>query len=178
MTKAVIIMGSSRSDGNTQKIINHFRSQYPSDLIDLKDYTIGHFDYEFDNSEDDFLPLIKEIITKYDTIIFATPVYWYSMSGRMKVFFDRISDVLYRNKEYGRKLNGKKMGLISCGSGPELNSAFSMPFKETAKYLKMDYKGELHTWLTEDEFIPSELKKSIKNFAQHLMNRSSSKLTA
>ena len=38
-------------------------------------------------------PLIP-IIEKYDTLIFATPVYWYSMSGIMKVFFDRKNDNL------------------------------------------------------------------------------------
>ncbi|MCP4458779.1 MAG: NAD(P)H-dependent oxidoreductase [Cytophagales bacterium] len=38
----------------------------------------------------------------------ATPVYWYSMSGIMKVFLDRIYDVLTIEKELGRKLHGKK----------------------------------------------------------------------
>ena len=36
------------------------------------------------------------------TIIFVTPVYWYAMSGRMKVFFDRWTDLLKIDKDTGR----------------------------------------------------------------------------
>ena len=56
---------------------------------------------------------MKTIISKYDTIIFATPVYWYSMSGILKVFIDRITDLLTIEKELGRKLRGKKMAVVS-----------------------------------------------------------------
>lgn len=71
-------------------------------------------DYEHQNSNDDYLKLMKEIIKKYDTLIFTLPIYWYSMSGIMKVFFDRIADLLTFEKELGRQLRGKKMAGISC----------------------------------------------------------------
>ncbi len=51
---------------------------------------------------------MNDIVDKYDVLIFATPVYWYSMSGIMKVFFDRITDLLTIKKDIGRKLKGKK----------------------------------------------------------------------
>ena len=56
---------------------------------------------------------METIIQKYDTIIFATPVYWYSMSGTLKTFFDRLSDLLHYKKELGRQMRGKKMAMIS-----------------------------------------------------------------
>lgn len=56
----------------------------------------------------DYLNLMKQILDKYETLILATPVYWYSMSGIMKVFFDRLTDLLTIEKEFGRKLRGKK----------------------------------------------------------------------
>ncbi|WP_291800231.1 flavodoxin family protein [Lutibacter sp.] len=62
--------------------------------MNLYDKKINHFDYDF-NNDDGFLPLMKNVIEKYDTIIFATPIYWYSMSGVLKVFFDRLSDLLH-----------------------------------------------------------------------------------
>lgn len=58
---------------------------------------------------DDYLNLMKQILDKYETLILATPVYWYSMSGIMKVFFDRLTDLLTIEKELGRKLRGKKI---------------------------------------------------------------------
>jgi len=167
MNKTVIIQGSSRSNGNTNKIIKHILSTNKYDVIDLYDKKINHFDYDF-NNEDDFLPLMKNVIEKYDTIIFATPVYWYAMSGILKVFFDRISDLLYVEKDLGRKLRGKNMAMISCGSGPELKDEFSMPFIESANYLGMKYLGNVHTWLENDTKITQEVKTNIHNFTSNL----------
>ncbi len=115
------------------------------DLLDLNDYNFSYFDYKHENRNDDYLPLIKELIEKYDTLIFATPIYWYSMSGIMKVFFDRFTDLLTIEKELGRKLRGKKMAVISCSIGDNLGENFWLPFSETAKYLGMEYIGNIHT---------------------------------
>jgi len=168
MNKIVIIQGSSRSNGNTNKIINHINSSNKYDVIDLYNKKINHFDYSFNNNDDDFLPLIKNVIENYDTIIFATPVYWYSMSGIMKVFFDRLSDLLYVEKDLGRNLRGKNMAMISCGSSPGLKDEFSMPFVESANYLGMNYLGNVHTWLENDTKISEEVKLDISNFINKL----------
>jgi multimeric flavodoxin WrbA len=164
MNKTVIIQGSSRSNGNTNKIINQLNSDNQFDIIDLSNKKISHFDYEFNNANDDFIPLIKNIIDKYDTIVFATPVYWYSMSGVLKVFFDRLSDLLFVEKDLGRQLKGKNMAMISCGSGSGLKEEFSMPFKESANYLGMNYVGNIHTWLETDNTISKEVTNSIEQF--------------
>ena len=103
MKKIVIILRSSNSFGNTNKVINYLNKDKQLDIIDLKTKNIDPFDYDFANSCDDFLPLMEKIITKYNTIVFATPVYWYSMSGILKYFFDRLSDLLHHKKELGRQ---------------------------------------------------------------------------
>ena len=118
-SRGLIIQGSSRSDGNTHKIVSFLQAKTGFDLIDLTEFNIGPFDYEFKNSNDDFIPLIKKIVASYDTLVFATPVYWYAMSGTMKIFFDRISDCLKTEKETGRKLRGKRMAAICCSSDEE-----------------------------------------------------------
>lgn len=148
--KAVVIVGSSRKDGDTTKMVNELVAQRNWDVIDLNDYKIGYYDYEHRNKNDDYIALMKQIIEQYDTFIFATPVYWYSMSGIMKVFFDRITDLLEIEKELGRKLRGKKMAAISCSIGNNLGDHFWFPFSETANYLGMNYLGNLHTILDED----------------------------
>jgi multimeric flavodoxin WrbA len=132
--KIVVINASARNDGNTSLVINYLSESINFDTIHLCDFEIGHFDYEFGNQHDDFLPLIKRIINDYDLFIFATPVYWYTMSGHLKVFFDRISDLLKIQRPIGRLLKCKKMGIISNSGDNNLVKGFYEPFKATADY--------------------------------------------
>lgn len=143
-SKKVIILGSARKNGNTTKIVDEIAKESGIDVIDLSDYNISHYDYESKNREDDFLPLITRILEEYDTLIFATPIYWYNMSGIMKMFFDRFSDLIRIEKETGRKLRGKKIGVISNSHDNEIEESFYIPFKKTADYLGMEYLGHAH----------------------------------
>ena len=167
MNKTVILQGSSRSFGDTYKIVNHLALKSNFDVIDLNTKVIGHYDYEYKNSDDDFMPLITKIITNYSTIIFATPVYWYTMSGIMKAFFDRISDVIRTEKDLGRQLRGKNMAMISTNNSKDLIKGFNMPFVESAKYLGMTYLGDIHTWI-ENDSIPKEVEYIINTFDDKL----------
>ncbi|KQO34295.1 FMN reductase [Flavobacterium sp. Leaf82] len=142
--RKVIILGSSRKNGNTTKIVDEISKEHGIEVIDLSDFNISYYDYESKNREDDFLPLIKGILENYDTLIFATPIYWYNMSGIMKVFFDRFSDLLRIEKETGRKLRGKKIGVISNSHDNEIEESFYIPFKKSADYLGMEYLGHAH----------------------------------
>ena len=163
MNTTIILQGSSNSNGNTNKVVNYLNYKNEFDIIDLKTKNIGHFDYDFKNFGDDFFPLMKEIIENYNTIVFATPVYWYSMSGILKVFFDRISDLLYNQKELGRQLRGKKMAMISNSGANDRIETFNMPFVESAGYLGMTYLGDIHTWMEANEIHP-EAKALIDDF--------------
>lgn len=167
MNTKVIIQASSKSFGNTHKINNYLNKNNDFDVIDLATKRIGHFDYEFKNSDDDFLSLMEEIISKYDTIIFATPMYWYTMSGMLKVFFDRMSDLLHYKKELGRQLRGKKMGFISNSADDDRPNGFEMPFEKSADYLGMDYLGDVHAYFLEDEIHP-QAKEKIERFKKSL----------
>ena len=143
--KKVVIVGSSRNDGDTANLTKKLIEKSKWDLVNLNDYEFSYFDYKHENRNDDYLNLMKEIVEKYETLIFVTPIYWYSMSGIMKVFFDRFTDLLTIEKELGRKLRGKKMAVISCSIGENLGENFWLPFSETAKYLGIEYVGNIHT---------------------------------
>ncbi|MGG6230554.1 flavodoxin family protein [Tenacibaculum sp. SDUM215027] len=150
MNKTIIIQASSKSTGNTNKVINYLNNNESFDFVDLKTKKIGVFEYDFSNADDDFIPLMEEIINKYDTLVFATPVYWYTMSATLKTFFDRLSDLLHYKKDLGRQLRGKNMALISNSGADDLRNGFEMPFIESTKYLGMNYLGSTHAWFTED----------------------------
>ena len=68
------------------------------------------------------------------------------MSGRMKVFFDRLTDLLRIEKDTGRQLRDKYMAVISCSNGGNLEEYFWLPFKNSAEYLGMHYLTDLHTY--------------------------------
>lgn len=167
MNKTIILQGSSKSNGDTNTIVNYLNTDNQFDVIDLKTKNIGPFEYDFKNSNDDFLPLMEEIIEKYDTIIFATPVYWYSMSGTMKLFFDRLSDLLHYKKELGRKLRGKNMAMISCSNSNDLKDGFTMPFIESANYLGMNYLDDVHAWIENGE-IHTDAKALLNEFRKKM----------
>jgi multimeric flavodoxin WrbA len=161
----VIILGSSRSDGNTRAVVNFLLKNRDIDVIDLNDYKIGYFDYDNRNKDDDFIPLMIKITSQYRRIIFATPVYWYSMSAIMKTFFDRISDLLKWEKDIGRTLRGKMMGVVSCSGHDDLAEGFDMPFRASADYLGMDYLGHVHAW-AENEMIAINVQERLSAFLE------------
>ena len=157
--RKLIILGSSSRYGQTKKAVDTLRLLSDFDVLDLNDYNISYYDYEHKNKNDDYLSLMHNIISNYDILIFATPVYWYSMSGIMKVFFDRFTDLLDNEKELGRKLRTKSMAVLSSSIGDHLGDAFWLPFIETAKYLGMEYVGNIHT--IENKLEADKLKEFV-----------------
>ncbi|MEM1124588.1 MAG: NAD(P)H-dependent oxidoreductase [Bacteroidota bacterium] len=162
-SKILIIMGSSRSDGNTRKIVDAIIKKTGADLINLNDYEISYFDYQNQNKSDDFIKIATKMM-EYEHLIFATPIYWYAMSAQLKTFFDRLTDLLTIRKALGRQLrNNKKMYAVACSSDQVEYEGFFMPFEKTAAYLGMGYGGHLHTWVVVDK-IPDELLFKIHKF--------------
>ena len=159
--KKVIILGSSRKNGETKKVVTELLRISDWELIDLTDYNISQFDYEHLNKNDDFIGLMKRITENYDVLIFATPIYWYSMSGIMKTFFDRLTDLLRIEKDIGRRLRNKSMAVISCSNGDNLEDNFWLPFKKSAEYIGMNYLTDLHTF--QDKFNATELLEFKQN---------------
>lgn len=167
--KVAVIQGSSRANGHTSLIVAKLGEYIDCDIVDLLDYDIQHYDYGH-QQDDDFLPLMRRVVT-YDTIIFATPVYWYAMSGMMKTFFDRITDCLKIEKDLGRQLRGKYMGAISCGSDDDEIEGFFVPFVSSAEYLGMEYAGHTHTWIGQCGSLVPIVDSRLQQFAQKLKNR-------
>lgn len=164
--KTIIIQGSARHNGNTSKIANILAKDLKADVIDLCKKNIHSYSYTHEHMEDDFFPLIRSVV-EYDLIVFLSPVYWYTMSGLMKNFLDRITDCLKVEKETGRKLRGKAMAVVSCGSESIATEGFFIPFTLSASYLGMRNLGNLHTYL--DEKSPNEqVLKSLEQFSQKL----------
>lgn len=159
MNSIVLLKASSRINGDTNLVVNEINKENQFDVIDLQTKDIGHYNYTHSNAMDDFLPLMETILKNYNTIIFATPVYWYSMSGILKVFFDRLSDLLQYRKDLGKQLKGKRMAMISISNADDLKDGFTMPFIETAAYLEMHYLGAIHTWVESGKITSKSIER-------------------
>jgi multimeric flavodoxin WrbA len=139
--KPLIILGSARKNSDTQKLIELVFDGTEYELIDLLDYSVAHYNYKEEYPDtDEFLTIVEQIL-QHEVIVFATPVYWYSMSGYMKVFFDRLTDIVSSQKHLGRKLKDKKIALLSVSNSEALPEGFEVPFRDTANYLDMEYLG-------------------------------------
>lgn len=110
----VILVGTSNAKGNTRRFADELASKSDAEVIDISDFDIFFYDYQHRNRYDDFIRIIEHIL-EFELIVFASPVYWYSMSAQMKVFFDRLSDLLTIRKDLGRRFKDKKYAVLSTG---------------------------------------------------------------
>lgn len=121
MTIAVIY-GGTRPGGNTEQLTEEAVKDLTVDRIRLNEYTIRpiidgrHAEEGFPELDDDYKEVIDRVLAA-DVLLFATPVYWYSMSGIMKNFVDRWSQMM-RDGDYPdfkQTMAGKKAFVIAVG---------------------------------------------------------------
>ncbi|WP_169546440.1 flavodoxin family protein [Sneathiella aquimaris] len=99
--------------------------------------------------QDDFSKIFRSLYQPAEAVVFATPIWWYGMSGHMKNFLDRIScEISARNKsgiQAKQDIIGKKMGLLL--SAEESNFACRMPivaqFNELCRHLRCPFVGHV-----------------------------------
>jgi len=92
-------------------------------------------------SFDDDFNLIAPHIMGADAIVYAMPVYWYSIPAQIKGVIDRIFSFCVAEKPVA----GKKMGLISCCEEHDASvmDGVKIPMERTAALLKWDIVGEV-----------------------------------
>ena len=163
-SKPIILLASARKDSDTNGFIEKVFINTDHKIIDLLDFSILHYDYTNQYSaEDEFFKIIEEEILPHQSIVFATPVYWYAMSGLMKIFFDRLTDLITIKKQLGRQLKGKSTFLLAVGTDEEMPAGFETPFKLTSTYLDMSYEGCIY-YSTKNPKKQEHIQDSIDNF--------------
>lgn len=166
MNTSIAVIGSSRRNGNTGKLIDHIADKLEIEVIDLSSKDISPFDYNHQNIDDDFIPLMDQLL-KHDNIIFASPVYWYSMSAQMKVFIDRMSDFLSLEelKDRGRMLRSKTGYVVCTSISVEVDDSFIHSFINTFSYLGMKVGGTIHV-NCENGFNPEHCINEVIDFIE------------
>jgi multimeric flavodoxin WrbA len=164
--RIAIVLGSSKADGNTHQFAEAVAAVSGGRVFDLSDYDITYYDYKHQNESDDFLELMRTLVDA-DHIVWASPVYWYSMSAQMKVVFDRLSDLTENDKLLGRRWAGKSMSVISTGYQSTCPSCFIEPFVMTARYFDLDFRG--HQYLSiQTEADLTHIESAAQKAAAHI----------
>ncbi|MBH1989724.1 MAG: NAD(P)H-dependent oxidoreductase [Alphaproteobacteria bacterium] len=167
--KYLIIYGSSGSGtGKTMDVVTTLKEHLDADFIDVSNYKLSFFDYTHSNKGDDFHGIAQQMACA-DCIIFATPVYWYAMSAQLKVFFDRLSDLITIRKPLGRQLEGKMLTFVATGHDELLPEGFHVPFKRTAEYFNMGYTEGVYICTNSKVFDPIRVHEKMIQFAESLL---------
>jgi len=157
---------------NTRKLVDILNQGHNSAVVNLSSLSMSYYDYDHANREDEFIDVVNRLL-EFKTIVFATPVYWYSMSAQMKTFFDRTSDLLNIRKSLGKALKGRNTYLVSTGTDMELPEGFEVPFKRTSDYFEMNYKGSFYARISEDLVLGTEVKEQAWEFKKEIFSSAS-----
>lgn len=111
MKKILFMNASPNKDGNTNKIGESLLKNKDYDKLQMSDYEVSQYGMvkDYDQIKD-----ILNIIKDYNTIVIGTPVYFYTVSGILKTFIDR----LYLLEE-SKVLEGKDVYFFAQGYSPD-----------------------------------------------------------
>lgn len=140
-----IIYGGTRPNGNTEALTERAVQDLPVEKIYLKDYKIKpiedqrHNQRGFNEINDDYDNILDRILP-HDILIFSTPIYWFSMSGTMKLFIDRWSQTLKdpNYPDFKNAMSSKKAYVIAVGGDNPLLKG--LPMIEQFQYI-FDFIG-------------------------------------
>ena len=162
----LVILGSARADGETRRAVD-IAFAGTAELITLSQHHIGGYDYSHGNDDDGFAAVVERMLA-HERLVFATPVYWYAMSAPLKIFFDRLTDLLETAKPSGRALKGKQVWMIATGVEADLPEGFEVPFRRTADYFGMDYRGCGYLYTGEDKSLRTASEAALAAFGARI----------
>ncbi|MEA2289140.1 MAG: hypothetical protein QOD55_1137 [Solirubrobacteraceae bacterium] len=97
--------------------------------------------------DDGYERLLRERVLSADGIVFATPVYWYGVSGQLKTFFDRMFCFIAASEpdseQFVAGVVRKRLGLVMSSEEtyPGAGMALVHEIQEYARYTHSDLVG-------------------------------------
>ncbi|KRN05552.1 flavin reductase [Liquorilactobacillus sucicola DSM 21376 = JCM 15457] len=166
------INGSSRENSNSDVMLTCLLKGIEHNEIKLKHYAIQpiwdqrHSQKIWRAADDDYDQLLTKLIAS-KTIIFATPIYWYGVSGLLKNFIDRWSESLATVPNFREIIKNKRIYvLIVGGDAPHIKG---LPIIEQFNYICeflnwqfVDYvigKGNMPSDVLKDKFAMQKLQQ-------------------
>lgn len=111
MKKIIVVESSFREKGNSNILAESFamgakEAGCSIKIIKLKDIKMGYCTGCMECTKlkrcilNDSINLLLDDIQKADILVFATPIYYYEMSGQLKTFLDRLNPLFSRNNNF------------------------------------------------------------------------------
>ena len=154
--KILTILGSPRRRGNTAAVLGMFEQQasarHQVERINLTDYTVNgclgcdacqrKLDEPGCRQHDDALTIFERMKAA-DLIVYASPVYAWSISAQLKALFDRHYCLVKWNAGEKALLAGRRaMLLVTCGGSANENADLVQPmFARQMACMKMEVAG-------------------------------------
>jgi multimeric flavodoxin WrbA len=151
MNKTIVIFGNSSKPDQSRSLADEVAREFGFKVLDLADYDISN-----QQINDPLIEVIENVMHA-DTIIFATPVYCYSMSARMKLFMDQLTDLVRVDEELKTMLRGKRGLLLSTGTERIPPKYFEETFSLLLAYLGIEYSGMLYR-ARDTNFTPDQIR--------------------
>lgn len=140
----LVLVASARPAGDTAQLVAHVFAPGTCTVADLLAQPLYPYTYSGQYPPDDAFPALVQLLLHHQVLVLATPVYWYAMSGLLKTFLDRLTDLVTIAKPLGRQLRGKKLLVLASGADAALPAGFLEPFQRTAAYFGLHFAGHLY----------------------------------
>ncbi|BCB05545.1 flavodoxin family protein [Bacillus sp. KH172YL63] len=163
--KILTLLGSTRKNGNSEYIARKIVEGTDHTIVSLADMHIEaiedlrHAEGGFVPVDDDYEQLVR-LIEEHDVLLFATPLYWYGMSGPMKNFFDRWSQYL-RDQRFHLKeelMKKKAYVVITGGSSAKIKA---LPLVQQFDYIFQFVNMEFADYIIGAGVKPGEVQHDI-----------------
>ncbi|WP_050806270.1 flavodoxin family protein [Lentilactobacillus kisonensis] len=135
----LFINASAETDGDTETLARTLIDGQKYETVNLADMKIAQYGQE--SSQDDFAKVCGQV-AKADTLVFGTPIYWSDMTGYMKTFIDRMTEVRSEDNPF----EDKDMYLVITGTAPgDAIEHIKHVWDHVAQRFDMQFKGTIST---------------------------------
>lgn len=185
--RVLLLTGSPRDNGNSSAMAGAFERKAESEGHQIRRFDTAHMrvggcdacERCFQNGkpcfvEDDFNQIAPEIECA-DVVVFATPVYWYSMPAQLKAVIDKMYAFLVCGQ--CNHIMDKECVLLACCEENDLSVFEGVRFiyERTAAQLNWNSLGEVLILgvLNEGDIKNTEGEKLARQLAENLKTKSS-----
>ncbi|MFC9651856.1 flavodoxin family protein [Streptomyces sp. NPDC059892] len=150
----LFVLGSSRSDGNTEILARAAAQQLPASVpqrwVDLADLPLPDFQdgrHETDTwSAGEYEETLRQATLEATDIVIASPLYWYTLSAQMKRYLDYWSGWLtVTDSDFAERMAGRTLWGVSVMSADDeaVGAGLVTTLNNSAAYLRMRFGGVL-----------------------------------
>lgn len=175
-----VLFGSPRRKGNTKKLLDYLldglkRKGYDIKVLYLNDVNIRPCQgclkclKDGDCKIKDDMRDIRKYILDSDLLVFASPVYWFSVSAQLKLVIDRM--ISFMDTSYNSRIKGKKaITLMTSGADEkDVMDASLIMFRKTFDLLGIKYIGHVEAkGCDEGKAAISKAKKTVEKLLESI----------